>query len=173
MLLEKREVHQLDVSVGNPCFILEDSCDDVRHIHIHRKEPTSETFAPISRSLMSFVGCKDSNAKCGEQMWQPATTYVYDEWHTVEGSMKKVCIGNPVWLHEAGIWQIDIYEEVGTPPTLTEKPDFQNFYRKKVCGHNTVSKRLMKTYEFVVERCDIRVDGESLGCDAEYVKCTG
>lgn len=176
MLKEKTKIHRLDVSCANPCFVIEDKCNDTKHVHIHRKTLTDDTEAPISSALNKFIcGTKKTVGEaCASEFYNPAITYAYDEWHTVSGVMKKVCIGNPVWLHEAGVWVVDVYEETQTPPTITEKPDPQNFYRKMSCeSPGMMTKRLCKTYEFIVEGCcDMRVDGEGSGCEGQYVKCT-
>lgn len=175
MLKEKQGVHTLSVSKDNPCFIIEDGCDDTKHIHIHRKELPRETDAPISKNLNTFIA--GSGAKtCTKEMWQPAVVYDFDEWHSVAGRQKKVCIGNSVWLQEAGRWVIDVYEEIQSPVMVTEKPDPHNAYRNLTCeSEKAVSKRLCKTYEFIVEGCcdDMFVDGESRGCEEAYIKCTG
>ncbi len=173
MLKEKQKVHRIDLSRENPCFVIEDGCDDTKHVHVHRKQLTSETEAPISGAASRFICGNNAGNTCGKDMYQPAVVHGYEEWHSVSGTMKKVCLNNPVWLQEPGVWVIDIYEEIKNPPEITEKPDPQNFYRKLVCDDNLLARRLCKTYEFVLpDCCDVHVDGEGRGCEGQYTKCT-
>ena len=167
MLGRKKPVEQIVLTQENPCFLIEgiDAC--TLHIHVHRKDNRPiQGYCPVKLPKDFVDGCTPcddapSNS-CGEDMTAlPIEYQPYDEWHTVSGTYKKVCLTDRLFRAKDGLWVIDVYEEV-RQVSDSKIPDSTNLYREVPACPDTIGKKLCKSYEFYI--------GQE--CKAEIKPCT-
>lgn len=160
MLSPPNPVKTVDIDCHNPCFTIDDGTACTKHIHIYRKgaKPRIDT-CKLPINPYELVCSSDTNEKEFEVECEP-----YEEWHTVSGTYKSVCVCDELFRASDGIWIIDVYEEIQTVSVDKGTPDPSNLYRTIPPreGDNRVGKKLCDTYEFYV-------DG---GCEVEIKKCT-
>ena len=139
MLKMVEETNVLELTEQNPCFTIEtdDLCE--MHVHVYRKGSKNETVD----CYMDFPEKSSCVNPCRTLVECPS----FDEWHTVEGQYKRVCLSHKVFHAGKGIWTIDVYKDFEYLGEGHQDPT--NLYREiDHCGK--VGKKICKTYEFYV-----------------------